>query len=154
VTVRSYRDLIVWQKSIELVNAIYAATRSWPSEERYALTSQIRRAAVSVPSNIAEGQGRSSTNEFLKHLSIAYGSLMETETQITVAHEQGSGTECEFRDHGAGGKQVPRQQVDRGELLWSHRADCGSMGRDRDRYPRDGVRVLVVNTVDYECEEN
>jgi len=89
MTIRSYRELVVWRKAMDLVNAVYATTRSWPNEELYALTSQIRRAAVSVPSNIAEGQGRSSTKEFLKHLSIAYGSLMETETQITVAHEQG-----------------------------------------------------------------
>jgi four helix bundle protein len=89
MTIRSYRELVVWRKAMDLVKAIYDETKGWPNEELYALTSQIRRAAVSVPSNIAEGQGRSSTKEFLKHLSIAYGSLMETETQITVAHEQG-----------------------------------------------------------------
>jgi hypothetical protein len=71
MAVRSYRELIAWRKAMDLVNAVYATTRSWPNEELYALTSQIRRAAVSVPSNIAEGQGRSSTKELLKHLSIA-----------------------------------------------------------------------------------
>lgn len=85
---QSYRDLVVWRKAMDLINAVYAATRTWPTEELYSLTSQVRRAAVSVPSNIAEGQGRSSTKEFLKHISIAYGSLMEVETQIIIAQEQ------------------------------------------------------------------
>ena len=86
--VRSYRELVVWRKAMDLVKAIYDETTAWPQEEQYGLTSQIRRAAVSVPSNIAEGQGRTSTKEFLKHVSIAYGSLMEVETQVTIAKEQ------------------------------------------------------------------
>jgi four helix bundle protein len=85
MAVQSYRQLIAWQKSIELVQSIYEITKDFPKEEIYGLTSQIRRAAVSVPSNIAEGQGRDSTKEFLHHLSIAYGSLMETKTQILIA---------------------------------------------------------------------
>ena len=83
--VRSYCELIVWQKAMDLVQEVYAATRNFPREEIYGLTSQLRRAAVSVPSNIAEGRGRKSTNEFLHHLSIAYGSLMELETQLMIA---------------------------------------------------------------------
>lgn len=83
--VRMYSELIVWQKAMELVQEIYTATKHFPKEEIYGLTSQIRRAAVSVPSNIAEGQGRRSTAEFLHHLSFAYGSLMEVETQILIA---------------------------------------------------------------------
>lgn len=70
---------------MELVKQIYEITKNFPKDEIYGLTSQVRRAAVSVPSNIAEGQGRDSTKEFLHHLSIAYGSLMETETQILIA---------------------------------------------------------------------
>lgn len=85
MTIQSYRQLIGWQKSMELVRQIYEVTKDFPKEEIYGLTSQIRRAAISVPSNIAEGQGRDSTKEFLHHLSMAYGSLMEVETQILIA---------------------------------------------------------------------
>lgn len=85
MTVQSYRQLIAWQKAFELVKRVYDLTRNFPKEEIYGLTSQIRRASVSISSNIAEGQGRDSTKEFLHHLSIAYGSLMEVETQILIA---------------------------------------------------------------------
>ena len=87
--VRSYRELVVWQKAMDLVELVYNITRDWPKEEIYGLTSQIRRGVVSVPSNIAEGQGRTSTREFLHHLSMAYGSLCEVETQISVAQRLG-----------------------------------------------------------------
>ncbi|WP_283743069.1 four helix bundle protein [Sideroxydans sp. CL21] len=80
-----YRELIVWQKAMDLVTEIYQTTSSFPSEERFGLSSQIRRAAVSVPSNIAEGHGRKATGAYLNHLSIAYGSLMEMETQLQIA---------------------------------------------------------------------
>ena len=83
--VRHYRDLLVWQKAVSWVEAIYAATRGWPQDERFGLISQIRRAAVSVPSNIAEGCARRSTAEFVRFLSIARGSLAEVETQIIIA---------------------------------------------------------------------
>ena len=74
MAVKNYMELIVWQKAMELVETIYAATQRFPSSEMYGLSSQLRRAAVSVPSNIAEGQGRGSTAEFLRHLYIARGS--------------------------------------------------------------------------------
>src|SRR5258707_13067088 len=83
--VKNYQDLIAWQRAMNLVEEVYQASRDFPREEVYALTSQIRRAAVSVPSNIAEGQGRRTTADFLRHLSIAYGSLREVETQIQIA---------------------------------------------------------------------
>ena len=84
-----YSDLIAWQKAMDLVEAVCRATRGFPSDERFGLTSQVRRAVVSVPSNIAEGQGRASTREFLHFLSVAYGSLLEVETQIHIAHRLG-----------------------------------------------------------------
>src|SRR3989442_2311607 len=84
--VKNYRELIVWQKAMDLVEEVYKSSRDFPREEIYALTSQIRRAAVSIPSNIAEGQGRKSRSEFLHHLSIANGSLREVETQTLTAH--------------------------------------------------------------------
>ncbi|MBI1902066.1 MAG: four helix bundle protein [Planctomycetia bacterium] len=82
---KSYRELIVWQKAMDLVESIYRTTKAYPREEIYGLTSQTRRSAVSVPSNIAEGQGRRTTNEFLKFLAIASGSLCELDTQILIA---------------------------------------------------------------------
>ena len=83
--VRNYQELIVWQRAMDLVESVYKASRDFPREELYSLTSQIRRAAVSVPSNIAEGQGRRTTSDFLRHLSIACGSLREVETQLLIA---------------------------------------------------------------------
>lgn len=83
--VRHYRDLRVWQKSVTWVEVIYAATRAWPQDERFGLISQVRRAAVSVPSNIAEGCARRSTGDFVRFLSIARGSLAEVETQLIIA---------------------------------------------------------------------
>ena len=83
--VRHYRDLLVWQKAVDWVEVIYAATRAWPSDERYGLISQVRRAAVSVPSNIAEGCARRTTPDFLRFLSIARASLAEAETQLIIA---------------------------------------------------------------------
>jgi len=82
---QSYKELLVWQKSMQLVTDIYLASELFPKSEMFGLASQLKRAAVSVPSNIAEGQGRDSTKEFLYHLSVAYGSLMESETQIQIA---------------------------------------------------------------------
>ena len=83
--VRSYRDLIAWQKAIDLVTEVYACTRTFPREETYGLVSQLRRADVSVPSNIAEGHARQTTGEFRQFLGHALGSLMEIETQILIA---------------------------------------------------------------------
>jgi four helix bundle protein len=84
-----YKDLIVWQKAMDLVSAVYSLTRTMPEDERFGLTNQIRRAAVSVPSNIAEGQGRRSGAEFVRFLRIANGSRQELETQLLVAARLG-----------------------------------------------------------------
>jgi four helix bundle protein len=86
---RSYKDLVAWQKAMGLVTAIYRSTANFPSEERFGLTSQLRRAAVSTPSNIAEGQGRLSEKEFRYFLGQARGALMEVETQIQIAQNLG-----------------------------------------------------------------
>ena len=83
--IRSYRDLHVWQRSVELVEEIYRISALFPSDERFGLTSQIRRAAVSVPSNIAEGYGRRRRAQYTHHLDIANGSLKEVETQLIIA---------------------------------------------------------------------
>ena len=80
-----YRDLIVWQKAMSLVEDAYRLSGSFPAEERFVLAAQLRRAAISVPSNIAEGHGRKSTGAYLQHLSVATGSLMELETQLRIA---------------------------------------------------------------------
>ena len=82
---KSYRDLIVWQKSVNLSVLIYKLTEKFPNEERYALTSQMRRAVVSIPSNIAEGRCRSTKKDFCHFLHIALGSAAELETQIEIA---------------------------------------------------------------------
>jgi four helix bundle protein len=82
----TYEDLTTWQKSMDLVVAIYRATRTFPKEELYGLSAQLRRAAVSVPSNIAEGKGRFSDKELLQFLSNARGSVYELQTQISLAH--------------------------------------------------------------------
>ena len=81
----SFKDLIVWQKSYELVLEIYKMTGSFPKSEIYGLSQQMRRAAVSIPSNIAEGYGRKHKTEYNQFLSIAYGSLLELETQFLLA---------------------------------------------------------------------
>ena len=86
---RSYRDLNVWKLSIELVKDIYHVTTKFPPVEIYGLTNQLRRAAISIPSNIAEGQGRNSFKEFKQFLAIALGSLAELETQLIISHEIG-----------------------------------------------------------------
>jgi four helix bundle protein len=83
--VKSYRELIAWQKAMDYVVLVYQATARFPKEELYGLVSQLRRSAVSVPSNIAEGQGRQSTRDLLNFLAIAYGSLNESQTQVLIA---------------------------------------------------------------------
>lgn len=88
-SIESYRDLRVWQRGVALTERIYAVTQPFPSEEQFGLVAQLRRAAISIPSNIAEGWGRMSTGEFTRFLRIARGSLTEVETQVIVAHRLG-----------------------------------------------------------------
>jgi len=82
---QTYKDLLVWQKGIELCESIYVISRSFPREELYGLTTQIRRAAISVPSNIADGSGRTTRGEFVQSVGHSRGSLFEVETQLLVA---------------------------------------------------------------------
>jgi four helix bundle protein len=86
---QNYKDLVVWQKGIELAKAIYRLTGKFPSEEKFGLVSQMRRAAVSIPSNIAEGQARHTTGEFIQFISHAEGSVAELETQLILSLELG-----------------------------------------------------------------
>ncbi|PYO44309.1 MAG: diversity-generating retroelement protein bAvd family protein [Gemmatimonadetes bacterium] len=95
-SIRGYRDLEVWQKAMDLVELCYRVTRQYPITERYGLCSQSRRAAISVPANIAEGQGREHLGDYLRHLSIANGSLMELETEFEAARRLGLLSETEF----------------------------------------------------------
>lgn len=87
--IHSYKDLDLWQKGMELVKGVYQVTQDFPDTERYGLTMQIRRAAVSVPSNVAEGFRRQHNKEFRQFLHIALGSCAELETQLLLAHEIG-----------------------------------------------------------------
>lgn len=84
---RSYKDLFVWQKSMELVTVVYTLTKQLPEEEKFGLTSQMRRCAISIPSNIAEGSKRGTHNDFRQFLRIAYGSGAELETQFEITRK-------------------------------------------------------------------
>lgn len=81
----NYRELVVWQRAMDLVEVVYQLSEPWPAREQFGLTAQVRRAGVSVPCNIAEGDGRGSDAEFVRFLSIAHGSLREVETQVLLA---------------------------------------------------------------------
>jgi four helix bundle protein len=88
-TIKSYKDLLIWQKGIKIVILVYKLVKHFPQEELYALTSQLKRASVSVPSNIAEGYGRNTDKSFSHFLDISRGSLFEIETQLIIANELG-----------------------------------------------------------------
>ena len=83
---KTFRDLLVWQKSMSFVTQVYKISKSFPLEENFGLTSQIRRCAVSIPSNISEGYGRESLNDYLRFLNIAMASLFELQTQLEIAY--------------------------------------------------------------------
>jgi four helix bundle protein len=96
--IRHHRDLILWQKAMQLAVSVHHATRGFPRSEIFGLTSQLRRAAVSIPSNIAEGSARRTTREFLSFLYIARGSHAELETQLQLARDFGYLCESDFAD--------------------------------------------------------
>lgn len=91
--IRSYRDLKVWQRAMDLAELCYHVTRRFPRDEMYGMTSQIRRAAASIPANIAEGHGRNSRGEYVQFLRVAQGSLKELETHLLLAQRVGLSTE-------------------------------------------------------------
>jgi four helix bundle protein len=97
VKINSYRNLIVWQKSVALVTDIYTLTKSFPQEEKFGIVSQLNRASVSIPSNIAEGWGRKSSKNYLQFLRISRGSLMETETLLEISKNLNYINEREFK---------------------------------------------------------
>jgi four helix bundle protein len=105
-----YRDLIAWQKAMVLVRSVYELTKTWPQYEQFGLTNQERRAAVSVPSNIAEGKGRTGSREYSHHLSVSHGSLCELETQLLIAQDLGYATDSQIGS-------VMRQTADVGRLI-------------------------------------
>ena len=97
MNVRSYRDLIAWQKAMGLAAAVYRATEVFPSREQFGLTNQMHRASVSIPSNIAEGQGRGTTKDYVHFLHISRGSLQELETQLLLAQRLSFASETEVQ---------------------------------------------------------
>lgn len=94
--ISSYRDLPVWQKAVAFVTQIYEASRRFPDDERFGLTSQIRRCSISIPSNIAEGYGRHATNDYIRFLRISVGSVFEVQTQLLIAKNLGSIEETDY----------------------------------------------------------
>jgi four helix bundle protein len=109
VVVKGYRDLLVWQRAMDFVAECYKFSGRFPKTEIYGLCSQLRRSAVSIPANIAEGHGRESIKEYLNHLSIAYASLMESETHVQIAERL---------------EYIDREMVER---LLTHSAEVGRM---------------------------
>jgi four helix bundle protein len=88
-SIRTFRDLVAWQKTVDLTQLVYRATRTFPSDEKFGLVSQMRRAAVSIPANIAEGYGRGRRLEYIRYVDVARGSLFELQTHAEVARRQG-----------------------------------------------------------------
>jgi four helix bundle protein len=107
----NFRNLLIWQKSIILTTKIYASTKNFPKEEIYGLTSQIRRSAISIPSNIAEGFGRDSNKEYLRFLNISIGSLFEMQTQLEIAKNIEYLTEEDFNNLYEDSREVERMLV-------------------------------------------
>jgi four helix bundle protein len=107
----TFRNLLVWQKSMELVTKMYSSTQKFPKEELFGLSSQIRRSAVSIPSNIAEGYGRDSNKEYLRFLNISIGSLFELQTQIEIAKNIMYLNEKDFNDLYEKSRELERMLV-------------------------------------------
>ena len=108
---KTFRDLLIWQKSMTLITKIYQSTNLFPKEEIFGLTSQIRRSAVSIPSNIAEGYGRESKQDFLRFLNISIGSLFELQTQLEIAKNISYLNENEFNNIFEDSREIERMLV-------------------------------------------
>ena len=106
--VRTYRDLFVWQKAMQLVTDVYSLTKRLPKDEVYGLTSQVRRCCISIPSNIAEGYGRKSTNDYCRFLQIAIGSLYELQTQLEICLNLKYITEIVFEEIHEQSREIER----------------------------------------------
>ena len=106
--IKSYRDLQVWQKGMQLASLVYQSSRVLPKDEQFGLISQMRRAAVSVPSNIAEGYGRRSRADYVRFLNMAMGSLYELQTQAEIASNLGFLEDAEFQPLAADAREVER----------------------------------------------
>ena len=107
----TFRDLLIWQKSMTLITQIYQSTNQFPKEEIFGLTSQIRRNAISIPSNIAEGFGRESKQDFLRYLNISIGSLFEFQTQLEIAKNINYLNENEFNNIFEDSREIERMLV-------------------------------------------
>jgi four helix bundle protein len=108
---KTYRDILVWQKAMALVTKCYIITRQFPKEELFALSSQIKRCSVSIPSNIAEGFGRGSNKDYYRFLNIALGSLFEFQTQIEIAYNLGFINEIDFNSIYDDSREIERMLV-------------------------------------------
>ncbi len=104
----TYREMIVWQKAMVFVTAIYKITGSFPTSEQFALTSQMRRSAISIPSNVAEGFGRRSTGDFVRFLQISTGSLYELQTQVEIASNLQYVSKEEYDSLSSQGREIER----------------------------------------------
>ncbi|GEL11393.1 four helix bundle protein [Flavobacterium glycines] len=107
----TFKDLLIWQKSMTLITQIYQSTNQFPKEEIFSLTSQIRRSAISIPSNIAEGFGRESKQDFLRYLNISIGSLFEFQTQLEIAKNINYLNENEFNNIFEDSREIERMLV-------------------------------------------
>lgn len=107
----NFRDLLVWQKSMIFVTKIYNTTKKFPKEEQFGITSQIRRSAISIPSNISEGLGRNSNKDYLRFLNIAIGSLFELQTQLEISKNIEYLTEEEFNTLYENSREIERMLI-------------------------------------------
>lgn len=130
--IKTFRDLLVWQKSMALVTEVYRASASFPSDERYGLTSQLRRCVVSIPSNIAEGFGRDTTNDYLRFLGIAKGSLYEAQTQIEIGRNLQFIEESRFTELLENAREIERMLTSMMRKLKEGQSGRGSKGQSEE----------------------